>query len=103
VGRFMSSSGSVGELWSVLAAWNSSFSASDQVCILGVTLLLDLSPNKLFAASVQHAPAGFTSSDRYLLDADSAATIVRIFVTWHLDYCSTIVTGVPKSITDMLR
>jgi len=40
---------------------------------------------------------------RLTLDAESAATLVHAFVASRVDYCTTVLAGAPKSLTDKLQ
>ena len=39
----------------------------------------------------------------YIVDADSAATLIRAFISSRVDYCYSLLVGSPRSVTDKLQ
>jgi len=73
--------------------------------MLGVTFSSDLTLEKHVSKT---CAAGFywlrqLRRIRRSLDEESAATLVRAFVTSRIDYCNAIYAGAPKTITDKLQ
>jgi len=79
--------------------------ASDQVHVLGVTLTSDLSLDKHVASVCATCFYWLRRLRRVRrsLDAESAATLVHVFVTSSVDYCNAILAGASKSTTDKFQ
>ena len=79
--------------------------AQDDVRLLGVTILSDL--------SLQHHVSNVSATSFYwlrqlrrvrrLLDSESAATLIHAFVTSLVDQCNVVLAGATKSVTGCLQ
>ena len=79
--------------------------ASDQVCVLGVTMTSDMSLDK-HVANVCVTCFYWLRQLRWVrrsLDAESAATLVHAFVMSLMDYCNAILSGASESTTDKVQ
>jgi len=79
--------------------------ASDHVRLLKATISSDLSPDR-HVANV--SSTGFywlrqLRRVRRSLDMDSATTLVHAFVSSRVDYCSILLAGAPKVVSDRLQ
>ena len=80
------------------------FTAQDDVPLLGVTISSDLSLQRHVSVS---ATSFYWLSQlrrvRRSLDSESAATLVHAFVTSRVDQCNAVLAGATKSVTDTLK
>jgi len=77
------------------------------VTVLGVVISADLSLEKMLPTSAQPASTIFVvfkvKHIRRTLSKESAATLVRAFVTSPVDYCNVVFAGAPKTVTNKLQ
>ena len=82
------------------------FTAQDDVPLLGVTISSDLSLERHVSVSVSATSFYWLSQLRRVrrsLDSESAATLVHAFVTSRVDQCNAVLAGATKSVTDTLQ
>jgi len=91
--------------WPALKIGTSSFDASDNARLLGVSISVDLSFDKHVAkvAGQCFYQLRQLRSVRLSLDTDSAATLIRAFNSSRVDYCCSLLVGSPCSVTDKLQ
>jgi len=91
--------------WPAIKIGTSSFDASDNARLLGVSISADLSFDKHVAKVAgkcfyQLRQLRFVCQS---LDADSAATLIRAFISSRVDYCCSLLVGSARSVTDKLQ
>jgi len=91
--------------WPAIKIGTSSIDASDNARLLGVLISADLSFDRhvmKVAGQCFYQLRQFRSV-RQSLDADSAATLIRAFISSRVDYCCSLLVGSPRSVTDKLQ
>ena len=84
---------------------DATITASDHVRLLGVTISSDLSPVK-HVGTISLSCFYWLHQIRRIrrsLDAESATTLVHVFITSRIDGCNTVLAGSPRTITDRLQ